>query len=350
MTNINEIALQVINNLKEQNIDANPKNFAKEFCKINSVNEDCDFFTSSLLSLSQEELEYYKAEEITSVYDLVKILLKRPSSKVLSKQTSEVGNIIKSMDTQLQETIKSHYTAFMNIRSIKTDIQNSNTNDDITEVKNKLINATSSLENEIENVNKKLTLEKEQVGLLEQKIKTLEESLDTYKKESVVDFLTTLLTRKAYEKEVEKCEERYIRDNIDYAVVFFDLDKFKDVNDNYGHDCGDTVLKTFGLILNKLTRKTDIVARYGGEEFVALIQYSKEEDLVKYLKRVKDVVTKNKFTHKDLKLDITFSAGVDIRSNHKSYEDTIQKADILLYEAKFDGRDRIILGSGTVIK
>jgi len=206
------------------------------------------------------------------------------------------------------------------------------------------------LENEIEIVNKKLTLEKEQVNLLEEKIKKLEDNLSTYKKESIVDFLTTLLTRKAYEKEVKKFEEHYIRDNIDYAIVFFDLDKFKDVNDNYGHDCGDTVLKTFGLILNKLTRKTDVVARYGGEEFVALIQYSKEEDLVQYLKRVKDVVTKNKFTHKDLKLDITFSAGVDIRSNHGSYEDTIQQADILMYEAKFDGRNQIILGSGVVIK
>ena len=350
MINIHEVALQVISNLQEKNINANPKNFTKEFCKINSLNEDCDFFTSSLLALSQEELEYYKSEEITSVYDLVKILLKRPSSKTLSKQTSEVGIIIKSMDAQLQETINSHYTAFMNIRNIKTDIENSSTSDDINIAKNKLITSTSSLENEIEIVNKKLTLEKEQVNLLEEKIKKLEDNLSTYKKESIVDFLTTLLTRKAYEKEVKKFEEHYIRDNIDYAIVFFDLDKFKDVNDNYGHDCGDTVLKTFGLILNKLTRKTDVVARYGGEEFVALIQYSKEEDLVQYLKRVKDVVTKNKFTHKDLKLDITFSAGVDIRSNHGSYEDTIQQADILMYEAKFDGRNQIILGSGVVIK
>jgi diguanylate cyclase (GGDEF)-like protein len=350
MADIKQIAIQTIKNLNEKNIDPTPENYMKEFCNINSHNNDCEFFTKSLLELSQDELDHYKADKIQSVYDIVKILLKRPSSKDLSIHTGEVGNIIKNMDSQLQDSIKSHYNAFMNIQNIKKDIQSSNTNDEIKIVKTKLIDATSSLENEIETVNKKLTNEKQQIEILEEKIKTLEDSLNTYKKESSIDFLTTLLTRKAYEKEVEKFEERFTRDNIDYAVVFFDLDKFKAVNDNYGHDCGDTVLKTFGLILNKLTRKTDVVARYGGEEFVALIQYKKEEDLLKYLKRVKDVVTSNKFTHKDLKLDITFSAGVDIRSRHNSYEDTIQQADILLYEAKFDGRNRIILASGTVIK
>jgi len=350
MQDINSIALEVIKNLQSQNIQANPKNYTKEFCKVNSTNEDCEFFTTSLLELSQAELENIKNEDISTIYDLVKVLLKRPSNSELSKQTSDVGTIIRSMDNQIKEAIISHVNASKNIKNIKTNIQNSDTNQDIQKVKNELLNATSSLESEITDVNKKLTLEQAQVEILEQKIKTLEESLDTYKKESTIDFLTTLLTRKAYEKEVEKFEEYFNRDNQDYAVVFFDLDKFKDVNDNYGHDCGDTVLKTFGLILNKLTRKTDVVARYGGEEFVALIHYAKEDDLIKYLKRVKDVVTKNKFTHKDLKLDITFSAGVDLRSKHKSYEDTIQQADILLYEAKYDGRNQIILGSGTVIK
>jgi diguanylate cyclase (GGDEF)-like protein len=350
MADVKQIAIQTIKNLNDKNIDPTPKNYTQEFCNVSSQNEDCEFFTNSLLSLSQEELDHYKTNKIQTIYDIIKILLKRPSNSDLSKHTGEVGNIIKNMDNQLQDSIKSHYTAFMNIQNIKKDIQSSNTNDEIKIVKTKLIDATSSLENQIETVNKKLTNEKQQIEILEEKIKTLENSLNTYKKESTIDFLTTLLTRKAYEKEVEKFEERYKRDNIDYAVVFFDLDKFKAVNDNYGHDCGDTVLKTFGLILNKLTRKTDVVARYGGEEFVALIQYKKEEDLIKYLKRVKDVVTSNKFRHKDLKLDITFSAGVDIRSRHNSYEDTIQQADILLYEAKFDGRNRIILASGTVIK
>jgi len=349
MASTKEIAIQTFKNLNDNNKEPTPENYTEEFCRIDSSNDNCEFFTTSLLALSQEELDHYKTDRIKSIYDIINILLKRPSSSSLSQKTGEVGSIIRHMDSQVQESIKSHYTAFMNIQNIKKDIQASDTNDEIKIVKTKLIDATSSLEHEIENVNEKLTEEKEQIELLEEKIKTLEDSLNTYKKESTIDFLTSLLTRKAYEKEVEKFEERFKRNKHDYAVVFFDLDKFKDVNDNYGHDCGDTVLKTFGLILNKLTRKTDVVARYGGEEFVALIEYTKEEDLVKYLKRVKDVVTSNKFTHKELKLDITFSAGVDIRSNHKSYEDTIQQSDILLYEAKFDGRNKIILASGTTL-
>jgi diguanylate cyclase (GGDEF)-like protein len=127
------------------------------------------------------------------------------------------------------------------------------------------------------------------------------------------------------------------------------LDDFKKVNDTYGHDCGDSVLKTFGKILNKLTRKTDIVARYGGEEFIAVVKYKDEEELLHYLKRVKSIVTGNKFAHENLKLDITFSAGVEIRSNHTSYDHTIQQSDILLYEAKDTGKNRLVLSSGTIV-
>jgi diguanylate cyclase (GGDEF)-like protein len=100
----------------------------------------------------------------------------------------------------------------------------------------------------------------------------------------------------------------------------------------------------------KLTRKTNIVGRFGGEEFIAAIKYNDEYELKKYLKRVKTLVTTNKFKYENLKLNITFSAGVDLRSNHKSYEDTLKQTDTLLYNAKESGRNQIHLASGTIIK
>jgi diguanylate cyclase (GGDEF)-like protein len=185
---------------------------------------------------------------------------------------------------------------------------------------------------------------------LEEKIKKLEKDLAKSKEESSRDHLTGLLTRRAYDEEIEKFDEHYIRDKQDYALVFFDLDFFKKVNDTYGHDCGDVVLKTFAQILLKLTRKTNIVGRFGGEEFIAAIKYNDEAELIKYLKRIKILVTTNKFKYEDLKLDITFSAGVDLRSNHDSYEDVLKQTDALLYDAKEAGRNQIHLASGTIIK
>ena len=62
----------------------------------------------------------------------------------------------------------------------------------------------------------------------------------------------------------------------DYAIVFFDIDHFKSINDDYGHTCGDVVLKKFASILKELTRTEDVIARYGGEEFIALINYQND--------------------------------------------------------------------------
>ena len=223
------------------------------------------------------------------------------------------------------------------------------TKEELNTLQTKLVRAAASIENEMSNVTKSLEYGHKEVSTLEQKVKELEKELTKTKKESSIDYLTGLYTRRAYDNEVQRVEAEYARDGQDYALVFFDLDHFKDVNDTYGHDCGDVVLKTFAQILLKLTRKSDIIGRYGGEEFIAIIKYTSKSELVQYLTRIKKIVTTNKFKYKNLKLDITFSAGVNLRSKHSNYEDTIQQTDTLLYQAKNEGRNRIIFTSGTVI-
>ena len=134
--------------------------------------------------------------------------------------------------------------------------------------------------------------------------------------------------------------------NIQYAIIFFDLDHFKKINDTYGHSGGDMILSTFGKILNKYTRDMDIVGRYGGEEFIAIVHYNLKRELLQYIKRIKNIVTQNKFIYQDNKISITFSAGVTLRDDHKTYESALQKADMLLYEAKEAGRNKIIFEDG----
>lgn len=145
-------------------------------------------------------------------------------------------------------------------------------------------------------------------------------------------------------------EKKYTTLNTKYAIIFFDIDDFKDINDNYGHDCGDVVLKTFATILNKMMRQADIICRYGGEEFVGLISYKEKNEVINYINRIKDIILKHKFVYtNDIKLKVRFSAGVAFRDNYASYEDTIKYADILLYKAKHEGKDKIILDSGEVL-
>jgi len=347
MSNIKAISLQTIKNINKQNLNANPEEYGKEFCKIskdfNFVTKECELFNESIASLSREELNLVNSENVNSIYDVVEILLKRPASHELQRQTVELSKLMNNVDDNFDDALIKSVDAYNNIYKLKQNIDLINDKDNLIRLKKKLVNATGIVCKELQDVNKMLIKERKEISVLEQKIKFLTEDLNKYKEESTIDHLTGLLTRRYYEIELKKFEQSYIRYDQDFAVVFIDIDFFKKINDNYGHDCGDFVLKTFGEILNKLTRKTDIIARYGGEEFIAIIKYDDENELKDYLKRIKDVIRTKKFKYMDKKFDVTFSAGVELRSSEITYEDTIKQADNLLYQAKRDGRNQIIL-------
>ncbi|MGD9555141.1 MAG: diguanylate cyclase, partial [Arcobacteraceae bacterium] len=92
-----------------------------------------------------------------------------------------------------------------------------------------------------------------------------------------------------------------------------------------------------------------VICRYGGEEFVAIVHFKLKRELLGYLKRLKTIVAENKFVYEDKRIQITFSAGVSVRSQYKTYEEAIKKADELLYEAKNNGRNKIILDDGKIL-
>ena len=353
MSKLSELASITLKNLEELNQEPNPREYTSEFCKVLSqngvVNEQCEFFVNALLKLSQEELDSRNGDEITSIYDILEILLKRPSSYELVKQTSNIANILELVDNSLSQAITDGKKAYLSIDSIKKEIKKSKKQENLEELRDKLINASTDVEKEIYEINNKLKEGQEEVLLLDNKIRKLEEDLNKYKKESIIDHLTKLNTRRYFDKEIEKFEDEFKRDKKDFAVVFFDLDYFKKINDNYGHECGDVILKTFATLLNKLTRKTDILARYGGEEFIACIKYKNVEELNLYIKRIKNLVVNNKFTYKDLKLNITFSAGISLRKKYNSNEETVKSADSLVYEAKENGRNQIVFDDGHII-
>ena len=257
------------------------------------------------------------------------------------------------MEEYLNEAISSNGSGSKNVLSIKERIESISIKEDgleaLTKLQNELIYAASSIEKEMNNVTNKLQSGKTKVQELEEKVNTLEAELSRTKTENMRDHLTGLLTRRAFSDEIKKIESAYERIKTQYAIIFFDLDHFKRLNDTYGHECGDVVLSTFGKILNKSVRDHDLIGRYGGEEFVAIIHFNLNRELLQFLKRIKTIVTENSFLYKDKKIKVTFSAGVAIRSSYPTYENTLQKADMLLYQAKENGRNKIILENGMEI-
>ena len=273
--------------------------------------------------------------------------------KVVVERTSDISKLVLLMEEYLNDAISSNGSGSKLVLNIKEKIESINVSENgfeaLTKLQNELVTAAISIEKEMNTVTSKLETGKTKVQELEEKITTLEEELNKTKIENMKDPLTGLLTRKSFTDEVVRIESSYVRINTQYAVVFFDLDHFKKINDTYGHECGDVVLSTFGKILNKSIRDHDIVGRYGGEEFVAIIHFNLNRELLQFLKRIKTIVTENSFLYKGQKIKVTFSAGVALRGSYDSYENTLQKADMLLYQAKENGRNKITLENGMEI-
>ncbi|WP_298753163.1 GGDEF domain-containing protein [uncultured Arcobacter sp.] len=272
---------------------------------------------------------------------------------LLKEKTADIAKLVTLMGKHLKEAINNNQNSSTNVTNIKDELESIDLKEssasELVALQNKLINAATNIESEMNEVNKKLSTGEDHVKVLENKVQVLESQLIEAKKEAVIDHLTGLLTRRAYDTEIKMIDKNFERENIQYAIVFFDLDHFKNINDTYGHDGGDTVLKTFSKILKSQTRENDILARYGGEEFVATVEYKLRREVLQYLKRIKAIVNENSFNYKNKKIKVTFSAGVVLRNDHKTYESALQKADILLYEAKNGGRNKIILEDQTVI-
>ncbi|MEM3265368.1 MAG: GGDEF domain-containing protein, partial [Thermoplasmata archaeon] len=127
------------------------------------------------------------------------------------------------------------------------------------------------------------------------------------------------------------------------AVISFDLDHFKRINDTYGHDVGDLALKAFADILKKNTRDTDVVARMGGEEFIVIMDNGGNAEIV--ADRIRQQTEQNEILIGDEILKFTVSCGI-VKTNYISKElfpDIYKQVDNALYEAKNSGRNKIVV-------
>jgi diguanylate cyclase (GGDEF)-like protein len=226
------------------------------------------------------------------------------------------------------------------IGQIKTTLTSLSLNKgDLQTVKDQLVTITESLDFETKSMTKKLEQDQVQIAQLQKKIKKLEEQVKKSRQESEIDFLTGVYTRRAFDREIKRVEDGFKRYGEDFSICFIDLDYFKQINDTYGHDAGDMVLAKVGEILKESSRDFDIVARYGGEEFIAILPHIGLIDGVKYAKKLQKVIKTKKFMYKDQQMNITASFGVSQRKQHMKLEDTIKKADQMVYAAKEAGRD-----------
>jgi len=159
-----------------------------------------------------------------------------------------------------------------------------------------------------------------------------------YHEQAIIDGLTKSYNRASYNETLNSNFDKY--ETLSLAVI--DIDKFKSVNDTYGHANGDVVLKHLAKILNNINSDEIYVARYGGEEFVILFFGKTKEQAFKTIEKLKNKFTAHKF--KELNNNnVTFSCGIAQKDKKTTQKSLFETADKALYEAKESGRNRIII-------
>ena len=160
--------------------------------------------------------------------------------------------------------------------------------------------------------------------------------------EAMHDGMTGLLNHKFFEKRLKEEIERSERYEQNFSLLFLDLDKFKRINDTYGHQFGDYVLKQTSKIIQKSVRNIDVVSRYGGEEFSVILVNANRLDAQKTAERIRKEIELNEFIDGSIKEKLTISIGIGIYpADANNFNGIISFSDRKMYKAKNDGRNCI---------
>jgi two-component system cell cycle response regulator len=161
---------------------------------------------------------------------------------------------------------------------------------------------------------------------------------------AVTDELTGLYNRRYFERHLAIMLSKAREQDRDMAVMLIDMDFFKAVNDNHGHDIGDAVLREFALRLRRNIRGVDLACRFGGEEFVVLMPDTDYRQAQGVAERVRMAVAERLFdVGRNRGLSVTVSVGVALNERPDDTPDALLKrADIALYRAKREGRNRVV--------
>jgi len=172
----------------------------------------------------------------------------------------------------------------------------------------------------------------------------LKQISDEFRKLSVTDALTGIYNRRHFEELIKTETEIAQRHGEVFSLLIIDIDHFKRVNDNYGHPCGDSVLKEVACTLKDNLRKTDIICRVGGEEFVAICKRADKATAMEISSKLREKIESLTTPFGDEQIKVTISVGVASLNSESAeeYADSLYKqADIAVYHSKKSGRNRI---------
>lgn len=300
---------------------------------------------------------------IVNVFSVITLDLQqeRDTEKLfLSSLNETLSNVQKAVLSTLScsNKVKKQNTAMNNkiqaqLSSVSSDLKNANS---LTVVKNDIndkLNIIVNLLNEkqkfedssAELISNQLTEMTERVKTLENESKKFQTRLEEQLLKSMQDALTKLSNRAAFDEYFTKALVRFHHNPFELAIVVIDLDNFKQINDTYGHTAGDKTLQVIANTLRKNIDKKAFVGRYGGEEFVLVFSDLNKEKLTLTLNEVRKKIALLPFTFKNNKVSITTSIGCTHVKHGDNIHQAFERADQALYQAKEQGKNRVIYKS-----
>ncbi len=285
------------------------------------------------LSFQREELEGFFVQLSTRLKDVDAGLQKSSEFNELSSQNNQ------KMDLAVHDEID---TIQASIKSV----------DDIIELKDAISARLDAIDTHLqvfgENESVRLKSSEMHVQKLLEKISKMEENgehlrsrLQETQQQAYRDVLTGIPNRQAYEERIAEEIARCRRYESKLCMIVWDVDKFKNVNDTYGHAAGDRVLKVVAETLHKHSRGTDFLARFGGEEFVMLLPETSIEATLSVAEKLRVTIAEKSFHFRDNDVPVTISGGIAELIKDETANSLFERADKALYTAKENGRNRV---------
>ena len=171
----------------------------------------------------------------------------------------------------------------------------------------------------------------------------LAEKLEQSQAQALVDPLTNVLNRSAYNLKMVQLTDEFKRYNEEWALLMLDIDRFKKFNDDFGHKLGDKVLKSVAGTVSDSIRASDQIFRYGGEEFVVILGRINAKTATQLAEKICRQVEKDYFVDGDKKFQVTISMGGAIIRKDDTEMSLFERADKAMYRAKNNGRNQVVM-------
>lgn len=171
-------------------------------------------------------------------------------------------------------------------------------------------------------------------------------STHNLEKQVNIDLVTKAFSRRFGEKNIQEYFKQYILNKKTTAIMMFDLDDFKSINDKYGHNMGDVVLYEVCQTINQMNRSSDFLVRWGGDEFIGVFPGLKEEIIPEFGQKIMDAISSLEIKTGEGNIKVSISVGFAVfDETDTDYNDAIKRADDALYKSKREGKNKVTINT-----